>query len=96
MTFRRKLQLGFLFMVIPALLVGAEAIRSTYAQRRALEDLGASMARTRIYAELETAMFNQSEIVWRYLSGMDPSARKEFNVTGEVIGYWQQIGRAHV
>jgi len=93
MTFRRKLQLGFLFMVIPALLVGAEAIRSTYAQRRALEDLGASMARTRIYAELETAMFNQSEIVWRYLSGMDPSARKEFNVTGEVIGYWQQRWR---
>jgi signal transduction histidine kinase len=93
MTFRRKLQLGFLLMVIPALLVGAEAIRSTYAQRRALEELGASMARTRIYAELETAMFNQSEIVWRYLSGMDPSARKEFDVTGEVIAYWQQRWR---
>ena len=48
------------------------------------------MARTRTYAELETAMFDQSEVIWRYLSGMDPTAKKEFRLTGEVVDYWQQ------
>ncbi len=73
MTFQRKLLLGFSLMVLPALMVGAEAIRSNLLERRALQALGESMARTRTYAELETAMFDQTEIIWRYLSGMDPS-----------------------
>jgi signal transduction histidine kinase len=88
-TFQRKLLLGFSLMVLPALLVGAEAIRSNQLERRALDALGESMARTRTYAELETAMFNQSEIVWRYLSGMDTSAAREFPLSGDVVRYWQ-------
>ena len=76
-------------MVLPALLVGAEAIRSNHLERRALDALGESMARTRTYAELETAMFNQTEIVWRYLSGMDTSAAQEFRLSGDVVAYWQ-------
>jgi signal transduction histidine kinase len=95
-TFQRKLLLGFLLMVLPALLVGAEAIRSNLLERRALEALGQSMARTRTYAELETAMFDQSEVIWRYLSGLDPAARKEFQLTGEVVNYWQQRWRAEL
>ena len=90
MTFQRKLLLGFSLMVLPALLIGAEAIRSNLLERRALQALGESMARTRTYAELETAMFEQSEIIWRYLSGMDPSAKKEFQLAGQVVDYWQQ------
>lgn len=89
MTFQRKLLLGFSLMVLPALLVGAEAIRSNLLERRALQALGESMARTRTYAELETAMFNQSEIIWRYLSGMDEGAREEFRLAGQVVDYWQ-------
>ncbi|HEY7502503.1 MAG TPA: ATP-binding protein [Gemmatimonadales bacterium] len=89
MTFQRKLLLGFSLMVLPALLVGAEAIRSNRLERRALDALGESMARTRTYAELETAMFDQGEIVWRYLSGLDPGARREFELAGEVVTYWQ-------
>src|SRR4051794_41802626 len=81
-------------MVLPALLVGAEAIRSNVLERRALEALGRSMARTRTYAELETAMFDQGEIIWRDLSGLDPLARREFALTGEVIRYWQDRWRA--
>src|SRR5437868_120640 len=77
-------------MVLPALLVGAVAIRSNILERRALQALGQSMARTRTYAELETAMFDQSEVIWRYLSGLDPSAKKEFRLTGQVVDYWQQ------
>jgi signal transduction histidine kinase len=89
-TFQRKLVLGFSLMVIPAVLVGAGAIRSNDLERRALRALGESMGRTRTYAELETAMFNQSEVVWRYLSGLDPTARNEFRLTEQVVDYWQQ------
>src|SRR6185312_13140952 len=95
-TFQRKLLLGFSLMVLPALLVGAEAIRSNVLERRALQALGESMSRTRTYAELETAMFDQSEIIWRYLSGLDPTARNEFKLTGEVVNYWQQRWRGEL
>ncbi len=90
MTFQRKLLLGFSLMVLPALVVGAGAIRSNVLERRALQALGESMARTRTYAELETAMFDQSEVIWRYLSGMDPTAKREFRLTGQVVDFWQQ------
>jgi two-component system NtrC family sensor kinase len=95
-TFQRKLLFGFSLMVLPALLVGAEAIRSNALERRALTALGESMARTRTYAELETAMFDQSEMVWRDLSGLDPTARQEFALTGQVVDYWQQRWRAEL
>lgn len=96
MTFQRKLLLGFSLMVLPALLIGAEAIRTNRLERRALDALGESMARTRTYAELETAMFDQGEIVWRYLSGLDPGARREFELGGEVVTYWQGRWRAEL
>ena len=96
MTFQRKLLVGFSLMVLPALLVGAEAIRSNRLERRALDALGESMARTRTYAELETAMFEQGEIVWRYLSGLDSSAGREFELAGEVVSYWDDRWRAEL
>ena len=92
-TFQRKLLFGFSLMVLPALLVGAEAIRSNAARAPGARALGESMARTRTYAELETAMFDQSELIWRYLSGLDPTARKEFLLTGQVVDYWQDRWR---
>jgi signal transduction histidine kinase len=95
-TFQRKLLLGFSLMVLPALLVGAEAIRSNALERRALQALGQSMSRTRTYAELETAMFDQSDMVWRYLTGMDPSARQEFRLAGQVVDYWQHRWEAEL
>ena len=77
-------------MILPVLLIGLEAIRSNAEERRALEALGAGLGRTRTYAELETAMFNQTESVWRYLTGMDSSARNEFRLAGEVVDYWYE------
>lgn len=88
MNFQQKLLLGVSGMVLPALLVGAEAIRSNALERRALEALGTSLGRNRTYAELETAMFNQSEVVWRYLSGLDTTARTDFKLTNQVVHYW--------
>lgn len=96
MTFQRKLLLGFSLMVLPALLVGAEAIRNNALERKALGALGESMSRTRTYAELETAMFDQSELVWRYLSGLDPTAREEFRLNGQVVDYWQDRWRGEL
>jgi signal transduction histidine kinase len=95
-TFQRKLLLSFSLMALPTLLVGAAALRSNMLERRALQALGRSMERTRTYAELETAMFDQSEVVWRYLSGMDPTAREEFRMTGEVVDYWQERWRSEL
>jgi signal transduction histidine kinase len=83
-------------MVLPALLVGAEAMRSNRLERRALDALGESMARTRTYAELETAMFDQGEIVWRHLSGLDLSARREFELADDVVRYWEDRWRAEL
>lgn len=88
MTFQRKLLLGTSLMVLPVLLIGLEAIRSNTEERNALEALGAGLGRNRTYSELETAMFNQTEVVWRYLTGMDQGARNEFHLTGSVVDYW--------
>jgi signal transduction histidine kinase len=88
MNFRQKLLLGVSGMVLPALLVGAEAIRSNALERHALEALGTSLGRNRTYAELETAMFNQSEVLWQHLTGMDQTARKEFGLSNQVVRYW--------
>jgi signal transduction histidine kinase len=90
MTFQQKLFLGFGLMVLPVVLVGAQAIRSNALERHALENLGQGLTRNRTYSEVETAMFNQSEAIWRALSGLEPEARKEFQLQGEVVDYWFQ------
>src|SRR2546425_3310176 len=76
-TLQRKLLLGFSLMVLPALLVGLQAIRTNGLVRGTLESLGERLARSRTYAEVEDAMFNQTQVIWRYLSG-DPAAQQEF------------------
>ncbi|PYP12964.1 MAG: hypothetical protein DMD56_02200 [Gemmatimonadetes bacterium] len=87
MTLQRKLLLGFSLMVVPALLVGVQAIRTNALVRGTLESLGERLARSRTYAEVEDAMFNQTQVIWRYLSG-DPAARKEFPLTEQVVAFW--------
>lgn len=96
MTFQRKLLLGVSLMVLPALLIGTEAIRSNVLEQRALATLGERLGRSRTYAELETAMFDQGEVIWRYLSGMDPEAKKEFALHGEVVQYWFERWKAEL
>jgi signal transduction histidine kinase len=86
-TFQRKLLFGVSLMVLPALLIGTEAIRSNVLERRALATLGDRLGRSRTYAELENAMFDQTAVVWRYLTGMDPQARQEFELTGQVVQF---------
>src|SRR5436190_13386593 len=86
-TLQRKLLLGFSLMVVPALLVGVQAVRTNVLVRGTLESLGERLARSRTYAEVEDAMFNQTQVIWRYLGG-DPAARQEFPLTEQVVDYW--------
>src|SRR2546427_15904 len=74
-------------MVIPALLVGVQAIRTNALVRGTLQSLGERLARSRTYAEVEDAMFNQTQVIWRYLSG-DPAAKKEVPLTEQVVAFW--------
>lgn len=96
MTFQRKLLVGVLLLLLPTILIGVGALRSNTQERRALEDLGTRLGRSRTYAELETAMFDQSEVIWRFLSGMDPQARREFELTAQVVQYRLDTWRAEL
>ena len=87
MTLQRKLLVGFALMVVPTLFVGVQAIRTNALERATLEALGQRLARSRNYADVEDAMFNQTQVIWRYLSG-DPAAKREFPLTEQVVGYW--------
>src|SRR5260370_24054116 len=86
-TVQRTLLLVFSLMVLPALLVGVEAIRTNTLEQATLEELGQRLSLSRTYAEVEDAMFNQTQVVWRYLSG-DPAAKKEFPLTEQVVDFW--------
>jgi signal transduction histidine kinase len=86
-TLQRKLLLGFSLMVLPTLLVGIQAIRTNALEGGTLASLGQRLAHSRTYAEVEDAMFNQTQVVWRYLSG-DPAAKQEFPLTEQVVDFW--------
>src|SRR2546426_394740 len=65
-------------MVVPALLVGVQAIRTNGLVRGTLESLGERLARSRTYAEVEDAMFNQTQVFWRsrWTAGLPPDELK--------------------
>src|SRR5256886_5347126 len=73
-------------MVVPTLFVGVQAIRTNALERATLETLGARLARSRTYADVEDGMFNQTQVIWRYLGG-DPTAKQEFPLTGQVVDF---------
>src|SRR6184192_2972383 len=73
-------------MVLPTLFVGVQAIRTNALERGTLETLGQRLARSRTYADVEDGMFNQTQVIWRYLGG-DPTAKQEFPLTGQVVDF---------
>src|SRR5256712_700454 len=87
MSLQRKLLLGFSVMVLPTLLVGVQAIRTNALEGGTLEGLRQRLAHSRTYADVEDAMFHQTQVVWRSL-GRDPAAKKEFPLTEQVVDYW--------
>src|SRR5438309_3406140 len=73
-------------MVVPTLFVGVQAIRTNALERATLDALGQRLARSRTYADVEDAMFNQTQVIWRYLGG-DPTAKQEFPLTEQVVTF---------
>src|SRR5437016_5618876 len=73
-------------MVLPTLFVGIQAIRTNALERGTLETLGQRLARSRTYADVEDAMFNQTQVIWRYLGG-DLTAKQEFPLTVQVVDF---------
>src|SRR2546428_76025 len=73
-------------MVLPTLFVGVQAIRTNALERGTLDTLGQRLARSRTYADVEDAMFNQTQVIWRYLGG-DPTAKQEFPLTVQVVDF---------
>src|SRR2546428_14109391 len=76
MSLQRKLLLGFSVMVLPTLLAGVQAIRTNALDGGPLEGLRQRLAHSRTYADVQDAMFNQTQAVWRYLS-RDPPANRQ-------------------
>src|SRR5256884_8773248 len=74
-------------MCVPTLVDCVQASRTNALERATLEALGQRLARSRTYADVEDAMFNQTQVIWRYLSG-DPAAKREFPLTEQVVGFW--------
>ena len=92
MTFQRRLGLAFALMAIPLLLVAALAYRSNRLEREALENLGQGLGRSRTYAEVESALQAQGEIVWRALSGFEEDVPRELATNRQVVTYWIDKG----
>jgi len=88
MTFQRRLGIAFALMAIPLLLVAALAYRSNQLERQALEQLGQGLGRARTYAEVESALQAQGEIVWRALSGFEQDSPRELETNRQVVTYW--------
>jgi len=85
-TLQRKLLLGFALMVVPTLFVGVQAIRTNALERATLEALRERLAHSRLYADVEDGMFNQTQVIWRYLGG-DHTAKQEFPLTEQVVDF---------
>jgi signal transduction histidine kinase len=96
MTLRVRLALAFSLMTLPVLLVAALAYRSNVLERRALQALERGLGRSRTYAEVESAMQAQGEIVWRALSGLEPDAAHELALNRQVVTYWLERWEAEL
>ncbi|MCU0621469.1 MAG: ATP-binding protein [Gemmatimonadales bacterium] len=87
MTFQRRLALAFALMALPVVAVAGLAFRSNVLERRALEQLGEGLSRSRTFADVEAALQAQGEAIWRLLSGLDPQARRELELARQVVEY---------
>ncbi|MDH4131239.1 MAG: ATP-binding protein [Gemmatimonadota bacterium] len=93
MTFRQKLLFGVFLLILPSVVIGLGAVRSNRIERDAIAALETRLARSRTYAELETAMFDQSVLVWQILGGVDSGAIREVPLRRQVVEFrfaqWQ-------
>jgi signal transduction histidine kinase len=77
-TYKKKLLVVFCIMTAPLPVIGAQALWSVREQAAALRRLQLSLARARIFAEVESSTYRKVRKVRDYVSGQDPTARAQF------------------
>jgi signal transduction histidine kinase len=77
-TYKRKLLAVFCIVTAPLPVIGAQALWSVREQAAALRRLQMSLARARIFAEVESTTYRKVRKVRDYVSGQDPTARAQF------------------
>src|SRR5262245_17988950 len=65
-------------MTVPLAVIGAQALWSVHQETAAMRRLQQSLARARIFAEVESSTYRKVRKVRDYLSGLDPGAKAEF------------------
>ena len=78
MTFRKKLLLAFSVMIVPLGIIGAQTLWNVRRERVALQTLEESLARARVFADVESVIYRKLRKVRDYLTGWDPQANDEF------------------
>ena len=78
MTFRKKLLLAFGVMIVPLGIIGAQTLWNVRRERVALQTLEESLARARVFADVESVIYRKLRKVRDYLTGWDPQANDEF------------------
>lgn len=84
MSFKRKLLAAFCIMAVPLAVIAGLALRSVRKQAAAVERLQHSMARARMFSEVESATYRKIRKIRDFLSGQDPGAKREFQRLAEV------------
>ena len=75
---KNRLLIAFCVMTVPLAVIGAQALWSVHEETAAMRRLQESLARARIFAEVESSTYRKVRKIRDYLSGQDPGARVEF------------------
>jgi len=78
MTFKKKLLLAFCVMMVPLGIIGAQTLWNLRQETVALRTLEESLARARVFADVESVIYRKLRKVRDYLTGWDPQANDEF------------------
>ncbi len=78
MTFKKKLLLAFCVMIIPLAIIGAQTLWNLRQETVALRTLEESLARARVFADVESLVYRKLRKVRDYLAEWDRQANEEF------------------
>ncbi len=84
MTFKTKLLTAFCIMAVPLAIIAGLALRSVRKQAAAVARLQVSLARARIFSEVESATYRKIRKIRDYLSEQEPMAKHEFQRLDEL------------
>lgn len=90
---KNRLLIAFCIMTVPLAVIGAQALWSVHEETAAMGRLQESLARARIFAEVESSTYRKVRKIRDYLSGQDPGARADFEsldaLSRSKLGQWK-------